>query len=296
MSLDPKALAALQAANREKGVDQSETSAGGDYTREVPVEGACFLRLISYVELGQHAEEFEGQKKTPNKVLLQFEVRGKNYPATNEETGRDRPFIISITMTLSNSDRANFHKLFNQMRGGNEEVKHMLDMIGWGFVGRIYHNVKGEGKDKKTYANLNSKAEGYSIKPAFKVETDVEAGTETRAPYTVPEAITPLRAFLWDFADKAQWDSLFIDGENKPKEGEEAAKSKNWIQDLIRKALNFKGSPIHAILNGAGELELDEPERPARSGQTDEDALAEQFGGGKSAPKESYDLNDDIPF
>lgn len=304
MAMTPEYLAKLQANIAEKGEDQSETQKGGTFVAETPAAGRCMLRLVGYIELGQHAEEFteagKTTKKTPNKVMLEFEVRGAAWPAENEETGRKLPFVIRDTLTLSNSDRANYHKLFHQMRGGDETITHMTQLLGKPFIGEITHN-KSKKDEKKVYANLKSKMEGYSIRPAYKEETDFETGKVTRTPIKVPEAINPIRAFVWDFADKEQWDAIFIDGVSKPKTDEagneiEPGRSLNWIQNIIKKALNFKGSPAHAIAAGAGELDLDEPERPNRSEQSDEDQLAAQFGGQKQAPKESYDLNDDIPF
>jgi len=49
---------------------------------------------------------------------------------------------------------------------------------------------------------------------------------------------------VWDAATKEMWDSLFIDGEY------EDGKTKNVFQEIITKAKNFPGSPIHSILQG----------------------------------------------
>lgn len=299
MAMTPEKLAALAALNKQKGTDQTQASVG--FTSETPEEGACTLRLIDYIELGQHEDEYQGEKKTPKQVYLNFEVSGPKWPAENPETGRTKPFTIGFTLTLSNSDRATFHKLFTTMAQGTD-AKHMMELLGHPFVGEIIHNKSKDGK--KTYANLNSKAKGYTIKPAFDEIPNRATGGVDRIPVEVPELVSPIRCFLWDFADKEQWDSIFIDGitpaKTDEKTGEELypARSKNWLQGLIRNALNFKGSPIADVLEGAGELDLPDAEVPARKSdkpKTDEELLAEKMGGG-AAQKESYDLNDDIPF
>lgn len=297
MSIDNAKLAALAAANREKGEDQTQANAGGNFVRETPEEGYCNLRLVSYIELGQHPEEFEGQKKTPKKVYLAFELSGAKWPATNEETGRTKPFVIGFTMTLSNSDRSNYHKLFTTMAHGTQ-AKHMMELLGHAFVGQVFHNKSKDGK--KTYANLNSKKTGYTIKPAFDDIPDRASGGVVRVPVEVDPAQTGIRVFLWDFADKEQWDSIFIDGEQAARVDEETgkelspARSNNWLQNMIKSALNFRGSPIYCLLEGEGELDLGDAETPER-GQSDADKIAAGMAGGK-AVKESYDLNDDIPF
>ena len=79
----------------------------------------------------------------------------------------------------------------------------------------------------------------------------------------VPERLSPRKVFLWNKPNKATWDSLFIDGTYE-KDGETV--SKNFLQDTIKKALNFEGSPIEEMLEGLGELPdltTEEPEQVA---------------------------------
>lgn len=214
---------------------QQAQKGGGDY--EPPVAGACLLRFIGYIEIGKQESSYKGQVKVKDKVQLIFEVHGKNYPP-KEIDGELYPHRIKITETLSLSEKANFYKLFNAMRNGREDITHMAQMLGEPFRGRIYHSEPS--KDGRVYARLRNDA-GYSIAPPY-IE-DAETGESRKV--KVPEAISPLRLFVWDMASKEMWDSLFIDGEY------EEGKTKNVFQEAIANAKNFPGSAIHQLLAGA---------------------------------------------
>ena len=81
---------------------------------------------------------------------------------------------------------------------------------------------------------------------------------------------------LWDFVTKEQWDSIFIDGTvmRKKEDGTEEEVSKNWLQlDIMQKATDFEGSPLHDLLDGLGGLTLEGDAVDADSGDVhDEDA------------------------
>ena len=63
--------------------------------------------------------------------------------------------------------------------------------------------------------------------------------------------INEMIGFMWEnssFEDAtyvAMWDSLYIDGTRQDKDGKEV--SKNWIQDLIMKNLEWEGSTCQAL-------------------------------------------------
>lgn len=269
------------------GEDYTEAQKGGNFTREIPQEGLAMARLVSYVELGKQVTKFKGEEKIKDRVWLEFELYGKKYPATNEETGRDKPFTVSFEETLSRNERANFFKLFTRLNHDGT-AKHMAQMLGRPFLLTIVHNTKGEGDDKRTYVNVRN-SEGYTIKPPFTESIDEETGEGIRKVVNVPPAVAPLRAFVWNSARKDQWDSIFIDGRWPDKKDEQGniikeGASKNFLQEKIRAAVNFPGSPIANLIGGAAELDLGEAEKPARSEPK------------KEAPAEDFDPTDDIPF
>lgn len=223
---------------KTQGPDMSKakggTGGGGsDYTP--PPQGPVLLRLVGYIETGKHEGTYHGETKLKDKVKLVFECHGKNYP------NNDR---ITITETLSLHEKSNFRKLFLAMRGSDESITHMSELLGSAFRGKITHrSFNGRDGKPRTFANLKD-ASGYTIGPP--VVEDPESGEIRTIP--VPEPKTELKLFLWDFADQAMWDSLYIDGTY----GE--GRSKNVLQEEILSAVNFKGSALDRVLNG-GSLE-----------------------------------------
>ncbi|ADD21654.1 conserved hypothetical protein [Caulobacter phage Cd1] len=273
----------------EKGPDQTQAVKGGGGKIEVPEAGPVRLRLISYIEIGKHEKKYKDETKTVEQVMLQFELHGPKHPAKNEETGRDKPLTIWITENLSMNEKANYFKLFNRLNQG-VGAKHMAQLVGKDFLGTIVHKVVGEGDNKRTYANLRN-ADGYTIRPPFVEQLNEETGEIDRKRVPVPEPINPLQIFLWDFADKDQWDSIFIDGhwpDKKDDDGNvvEAGKSKNWLQQRIRAAVNFKGSPADQAAGGADELDLGGVTEPERSDTPEKPKQADT----------GTDPLDDIPF
>jgi hypothetical protein len=259
------ALAAQAAAN---GVDMTKAqSGGGDYTP--PAAGPCRLRFIGYVELGKHEKEFQGKKSFKEQVELTFEVSGPKHPP-REVDGVKYPHIITIRETKSLSDKARFFKLV-QLLNYAGKAKHVAELLGQPFRGEIIHRTyrKSDGSEGVA-AELYNKAVGtYTISPA-RIE-DPETGDYKALPVDPP--ISPVRCFLWDYADMDQWASIFIDGqyeERKDKDGKVTApaKSKNVIQNKIKVAHNFAGSPIATLLAANGQpIDLPESERP---GEEDE--------------------------
>jgi hypothetical protein len=259
MTFDPMAAIAAAAAQ----TNMNEAVAGGGGPRELPAAGPTRLRLISYIELGIHEDGPVGQKKNKELVYLEFELSGPKHPATSEETGREKPFTINITLPLSLNEKANFFKLFKRLNHTAEHT-HFAQLLGKPFIGEVVLSTKGEGNDAVTYANLRDDA-GYTIKPPYGVDFD---SGESRL-IAVDEPKTPLKCFLWNYADKAMWDSLFIDGkwdDKKDASGKviKEGTSKNYFQNRIRAAQNFKGSPVGELLFAGGEPDLPDAEQPER--------------------------------
>jgi hypothetical protein len=261
-------ISKLQQLAAEKGEDQTQAQEGGGGSLELPAPGVGGCRLISYIELGKHVTQFGKDKpKEVEQVLLEFELVGKKWPAKNEDTGRERPFIVRPpAMTKSLNEKATFYKLFNRLNydGG---AKHFAQLVGKDYRVTVALKEVGEGSDKRTFVNIRDDS-GFTLVPPFSDVEDPESGEIVRKRMKVAEATTPLKIFLWDFADKEQWDSLFIDGvygEEKDKEGnviEGTGKSKNWIQEKIKSAINFKGSPISDVLGGGDALDIGDAEQP----------------------------------
>lgn len=277
---NPFAGAIAQAAAQ---TDMNEAQKGGGGERRIPEAGLTRLRFISYIELGAHYDE--KYKKTKKEVVLQFELSGPKHPPLELEDGRKVPFVITINENVSLNEKANFFKLFKRMNHTGQ-FTHMAEMLGQEFLGTVVLKKSGEGADARTYANLRDDG-GYTIRPPF-VE-DPETGDSRRIEVQAP--LTPLKCFIWDYADKAMWDSIFIDGrwdDKKDDSGKviEEGRSKNYYQLQIKAADNFAGSPIAELLLSDGLPDLGDAEQPNRS-EADKEASADKKAGAAVDPLES---------
>ena len=224
---------------------------GGDY--EPPAAGPTRLRFVAYVELGKQKGSFQGKATIKDKVQLVFELSGKNHHPDTTNDGVKIPKRISIELNLSLSEKASFFKLFQRMNY-KQTATHMAELLGESYKGEVFHREwTGRDGKKNVSAELDNDA-GFSIAPPRVEDDDAEGGwkyLEVAAP------ITPIKCFIWSIADKEQWGSLFIDGEypeRKDASGKVTApaKSKNILQNKIKRATNFVGSPMHELLVADG--------------------------------------------
>lgn len=260
MAIDYKALGA-KAAAEGRDMTQATVGGGGDYTP--PAAGPCRLRLVGYVELGKQKIKMKGIEQIKDRVLLVFELSGKNHMPADVD-GKKVPQRISIEENLSLNEKANFFKLFNRMNYSGQWV-HMTQMLGEPFKGEVVHDkwTGTDGKERVTAVLRN--AQGYTVAPARVEDDEVEGGWRA---LEVAPAISDIRCFLWEQADMDQWNGLFIEGEypeRKDKDGKVTAKakSKNVLQDHVKRAVNFVGSPIHTLLlNNGGNLDIPDAEDP----------------------------------
>jgi hypothetical protein len=245
--------------------DQTETQVMGDFEYTPPAAGITVARFIEYIELGKRKQKpFQGKAKPDaEEVRLTFELL---HPAknihTNEETGDKYADRISFNIAKKFAENASFKKLFNAMTYGRAEIKHMSWMLGEAFIVNVVHNVVEKDGKKQTYANLRDDS-GWKINAPRQV--DALSGTSTDISKSVPEPISPLKLFLWDHPTKETWDSLFIDGTRDVKDDKGAVTqvSKNWLQELILGAQDYKGSALNQLVAGVPDLPTSEPEKPA---------------------------------
>lgn len=285
--IDIKALAAKAAA---EGKDMNVAVAGGGGDYEPPAAGPCRLRFISYIEAGKQEYTMQGKPTTyKDTAILTFEVSGPKHAPTVNDSGEKFPHRITIELPISLNEKANFYKLFRGLNHAGK-AKHIAELLGEAYKGTIIHRKyakRGENKaDPSKWTGVAAELYDKS-KQVFTIEApryelvDPETGpTGEFKVLPVDPPISQLRLFLWDYADKAQWDSIFIDGEypeRKDKDGKVTApaKSKNVLQNQIKQASNFKGSPIYAVIAAAGgSLDIPEPESGKAPWDGEEQAAA----------------------
>lgn len=244
-------LALANEAAEQAEVDMSETQSGG-FSKLYP-EGYAFARLVEYVELGKHTEEFQGKVKQPALTFrMGFAIWGK--PPGQEETFHNEDgspgLIRTYDMRISNNEKSGAKIAFDRMNYKGK-AKQFYQFIGAPF---LIHIIRKANKDS-TKPPRNQIVLKDTLPPH-----DPATGT----PYNIAEAPADLyRLFLWNKPTKQGWDSLFIEGQT------DAGKSKNFIQEKCMAALDFPGSPLEQMLSGAGDLPSPEqlsekaPETPA---------------------------------
>lgn len=256
MTFDIQAAIA-EAAETAPDLREATAGGGGEYT--LPEAGLCVATLIGYIEIGEHESEYKGVKKTKKKAQFIFELAGgKNQPKVLDD-GTKIPHRITVTENVSQNAKAGYFKLFTALNHDGQ-ARHFAQLLGRHYLVTIHRTTSGEGDKKREYANLWDD-NGYTLRAPYLEQGDPLAGDVQLVPVNKPEIISALRLFVWQTASKPMWDSLFIDGEYEAKPAANgkpalAAKSKNVIQNKIRSALNWKGSPMQQILED-GELNLD---------------------------------------
>lgn len=241
--------------NKEALVDQTKATTGGDYTP--PAEGLARARIVAYVEVGKH-EKVSKQygTKVQNLVHITLELSGSKWEPKKLDDGTLIPQRITLKENLSTNTKARFYKLFLKLRDGREDITHFAEMLGEACLVKIKHreyevDVAGK-KEKRIAVDVYSPDSGWAIQPP-RIETPILEDGEPTGEYEVKqvkvgEPLSDLRLFIWDMADKEQWDSLYIE----PGDGD---KSKNVFQELIVSAKNFTGSVAEAAASGSESLE-----------------------------------------
>lgn len=270
-NMNPAIAAAIAAAKAAEDQSKVQKGGGGDYTP--PAAGPTLARLVGYLELGKEAYEYQGKPKSKDKVRLTFELIGKKHPPREVEVDgviTKYPVLLSINVNKSFAENGGWRKLFAKLnwRGAGT---HAAEFLGDAYLLTIVHKVvKAEGKPDVTYANITNDSKEYLIAAPRSSQMDEDTGEMVFKDLNCGPALSPIRCFLWDYATKEMWDALFIDGTYEEKLNDDgsvarAARSKNVIQNEIKQATNYIGSPIFNLLaEGGDELEVGEAEAPAR--------------------------------
>lgn len=230
------------------------TQGGGGFTIVAAGEHAR-LRLRDYIEYGNFLGEYEGKPKTrPDfEIELTFEVTGQHWPVREHE-GKQFVDTIRVKMNKSHTAKSAFPRVFKQFATamGKPDARTFLDLLGCACMADIFHKP-GVKDPKKMYPQLvNPVTKAWHVRPTtFSNPLD---GTVTSVP------VDPLRGaqrcFMWGAPTQfleAMWNSIYIEGTREIGEGDKKRTvSKNWIQERIMSAVDFKGSPLHEWLEAKG--------------------------------------------
>lgn len=263
-------MAAAAAAAKAAGSDMNEVKKGAE--KVLVPKGACRLRLLEYIELGIHDKVFEGKVAGQRPYgRLTFEVSGPNHKPTVLDDGRTIPHTVRIDEVMGQTAKNAWSKIFKQMAAEYPGVTQFYEMLGdqGGWRGTIHH---GKGKvSQKEYATLKGPG-GYNfLSKTYNDEESGEAKTVVIAP-----AVGKVRAFIWDYPSLEDWDSLYIEGTF------DDGAPKNAIQEKIKRAHNWQGSPMYVLLMEAG-----------REKDTCPDPKWKEFGGAASG--DGDESEDDKP-
>ena len=253
--IDGLDINALAAAAAQEDDFTKEKQGGGDFEYELPEAGTALFRFREYIELGLQptATKAFPNKKPGQKARLVFELVTPKHIKEIEVDGnkvRIAP-TVSCTLTISNSPKSNFMKLFKLLNWQGNAV-HPAQLLGAAYLGQIIHgfaaedleNGKPKAGAKPRYANFQ-KDGVYTFAPP-RIVDPIE---NTIREIPVPELLNPRKLFLWKKPTKECWDSIFIEGTRTVKEnGADVEKSKNFLQEMCLKALDFKGSELQKLL------------------------------------------------
>lgn len=278
--------AAIQAAIAKaaaEGPNMNEASKGGGEYKP-PAAGPCLLSLVAYVELGQ--QKYPARGKFPagieEQVELVFEIHGKGHEPKELDDGTFLPERVTVKLKKSLNEKAWYYKIFKQLNYAGKHT-HMAQCVGEMFKGQIFHSTPAKEGDR-VYANLRDD-NGYKFGAA--VYNPDPTDLTTIAPFPTQRIHTELKVFLWDYASKEMWDSLYIDGEWEERKDEKTgkvitpAKSKNVWQNKIKEAVNFAGSPISDIIGNDAVLDLPETDLASANAAAEQpESKAEEPGKG----------------
>ena len=240
---------------------------GGSYTP--PPKGLARLRLVGYIELGQHVKKITGKPdKKEEQAWLIFELSGKGYEPKELEDGTKIPMRLTVKLNKSLNEKATYYKLFKRMNY-EQKATNFIQLLGQPFLGNVSHfevPAKEAGGQPTITANFRDDAGNLTIRPPRIEAMDEETGDVVVKPIPVAPAVSEQRCLVWNAKPEhlgKMWASLYIP-EAEASEGDEGKeqRSRNVYQNTIKAAINFEGSPIHQYLQSAGvDLGIPEPDK-----------------------------------
>ena len=249
-------LGLVDGINTDELVDMTETVTGGGSGRGLLPTGVAFVRLAGYIELGNHAGEYQGKKKDPKpNFKLVFKVvggGGTNLAGEDEDfvQGEFYPTLSTYNTELSQHEKARAVKLLNAVNIAPKKT-HFIHKLGQLYTLPIAVKKSKDGKrdvQDVDFTNLQA-----AIDPI------------TRKSYVMPELTKEdIQVFLWNKPSTVSWEDyenmwncIHIEGEWEAQKDDKGnitkpARSKNYLQEECLKAVNFAGSDLEQLIARVG--------------------------------------------
>lgn len=135
---------------------KASTKSDGDFPKEIVPAGNHVARLYSIIQIGKISEEYMGEMKMNEKVMLRFEL-----PDEMREYGEKGmlPMAISREYTLSLGEKSNLRKLVEGLTGTpldqSQEFMGIESLLGKWCMLNVIQKVSKTGK---VYAQITSAA------------------------------------------------------------------------------------------------------------------------------------------
>lgn len=160
------------------------TETGADF--ELTPQGQYTARCYRIIDLGTQTSNWKGKEKSAHKVMISWELIGKDDPKMQEGENKGKPFSVHQRYTVSLSENARLRQDLESWRGKvftNEELKgfDLKNVLGAYATVQIMHSEDGK------FANVD-------IIMAYKGEK--------------PEPVNPDLVFDIDEPDMQVFDSL----------------------------------------------------------------------------------------
>lgn len=212
-------------------VDMTKVPSTADYN---PAPGTYMARLVRVVEEGKQKTTFNGTERVQNRIRLQFELYGDSNVIKLNDGSVAFKTIDTGSITYSASTKSNTFKYFSALRAASNkpDATTFKELLGVGVMVTLEQNGKYINLSK---TNLPTKA--ATLDPA----------TGNSIPLTVPQPKADTFYFDWDNPTMEAWQKLFIPGTK------DDGTPKNWLQERLLDAENFKGSPLDMMLNGLAD-------------------------------------------
>lgn len=218
-------------ANQEAAVsaNMNEVEKGGG--GKLLPEGQHFGVLVGYVDLGEHAQTYEGKPTGRNASEAQLSIAFPYGEGVVNDDGS--PYIYTpYSIKLTRSEKSVAPKLFALLNYRNDPSKtHFAQFLGRAYFFWIKHVMK----DGKPQARID----WLRTTPAVTTDPMTRQQTEYAVP-ELPDDVYTL--FLWNNPTLEDWAKLYREGT-----WDDGA-SKNRVQETILSAENFQGSPLHQLL------------------------------------------------